>query len=33
MMMEEFDDVKTLDQEIDKLNEQVKELSRVAEMF
>ena len=24
MMMEEFDDVKTLDQEIDKLNEQVK---------
>lgn len=28
MMMEEFDDVKTLDQEIDTLNEQVKELSR-----
>ena len=32
-MMEEFDDVKTLDQEIDKLNEQVKELSRVIELF
>lgn len=29
MMMEEFDDVMTLDQEIDKLNEQVKELSSI----
>ena len=28
MMMEEFDDVKTLDEEIDKLMEQAKELGR-----
>ena len=28
MMMEEFDDVKTLDEEIDRLMEQEKELGR-----
>ena len=33
IIMEEFDDVKTLDQEIDKLNEQVKELSRCVVLF